>query len=103
MTESSGLSYAAIPPALQEVLFSTAVQHGPVGAAGIINQAVAKVGADRLRADADEAERLRAGRELITAIYNARAGKFGSSTRQVRTAVQQRLRQEMSDALAMLD
>ncbi len=103
MTESSGLSYAAIPPALQEVLFSTAVQHGPVGAAGIINQAVAKVGADRLRADASEEERLSAGRELITAIYNARAGKFGSSTRQVRTAVQQRLRQEMSDALAMLD
>ena len=103
MSRSTGLSYASVPPALQEVFFSTAVQHGPAGAAGIISQAVSKVGAERLQATAGEEERTRAGRELITEIYNARAGKFGSSTKQVRASVQQRLKQEMNDALAMLE
>ncbi len=103
MAGSTGLTYASIPPALQEVLFSTAVQHGPAGASGIISRAVAKVGAHRLQAAAGEEEMTRASRELIREIYNARAGKFGSSTKEVRASVQQRLRQEMRDALAMLD
>ncbi len=103
MAGSAGLSYAGIPPALQEVLFSTAVQHGPAGAASIISRAVAKVGADRLRPDAGEDAVTQASRELIQEIYTARAGKFGSSTREVRSAVQQRLKQEMRDALAMLE
>ena len=103
MTRSTGLSYAGIPPALQEVLFSTAVQHGPQGAAGIISQAVAKVGPERLQASAGEEEVTRASRELIREIYGARAGKFGSSTKQVRESVQQRLKSEMRDALAMLE
>jgi hypothetical protein len=39
---------------------------------------------------------------LITQIYNLRAGQFVSSTEQVQTAVRNRLRQEMREAIQML-
>ncbi len=102
IAENTGLAFEKMHPALQEVLFSTAVQHGPVGAARIISRAVSKVGTDSLQADAPEMDTFnRAGQALIKQIYAIRAGQFGSSTEQIQAAAQTRLTSEMREALAM--
>ncbi|MCL1985160.1 MAG: hypothetical protein FWG59_01755 [Betaproteobacteria bacterium] len=92
VTRMAGIDPAKLSPAMQEVLWSTAVQHGPAGAARIFNRAVAKGGFDNMQAE----------RKLIDNVYAIRAEQFGSSTEQVRTAVRNRLRQEKALALAML-
>ena len=92
-----------MPKALQEVLFSTAVQHGPVGAARIVNRAVERMNKTHLsKLDSGGTAERNAGRQLIRNIYNLRAGQFVSSTSKVRGAVQKRLRLEMQEALQML-
>ena len=104
IAESTGLGFANMPVALQEVLFSTAVQHGPVGAVRIFNQAVNSVGVSKLQAAGQTATESfkRAGRQLIKQVYALRAGQFGSSTSSVQAAVRNRLNQEMNEALQML-
>lgn len=104
IAESTGLGFANMPVALQEVLFSTAVQHGPVGAVRIFNQAVNSVGVNKLQASGQTATESfkRAGRQLIKQVYALRAGQFGSSTSGVQAAVRNRLNQEMNEALQML-
>ena len=92
VTRSAGIDPAKLSPAMQEVLWSTAVQHGPAGAARIFNRAVSKGSFDSMQAE----------RKLIDNVYALRAEQFGSSTEQVRTAVRNRLRQEKGLALAML-
>ena len=92
VTRTAGIDPAKLSPAMQEVLWSTAVQHGPAGAARIFNRAVAKGSFDSMQAE----------RKLIDNVYAIRAEQFGSSTDQVRAAVRYRLRQERSLALAML-
>ncbi|MDR0339811.1 MAG: hypothetical protein LBH65_06000, partial [Desulfovibrio sp.] len=47
----TGVAFERMPSALQEVLFSTAVQHGPAGATRIISQALRRVDAEKLQAD----------------------------------------------------
>lgn len=101
---STGVSFDRMPPALQEVLFSTAVQHGPAGATRIVSQALKKVDADKLQSGGSRADRgtRKAGEQLITQIYNLRAGQFMSSSSKVQSAVRNRLQQEMREALQML-
>ena len=92
VTRTAGIDPAKMSPAMQEVLWSTAVQHGPAGAARIFNRAVSKGGLDNMQAE----------RKMIDTVYAIRAEQFGSSTDQVRAAVRNRLRQEKALALAML-
>ena len=92
VTRAAGIDPARLSPAMQEVLWSTAVQHGPAGATRIFNRAVSKGGFDSMQAE----------RKLIDNVYAIRAEQFGSSTEQVRTAVRSRLKQEKALALAML-
>jgi len=104
IADSTGLAFEKMSGALQEVLFSTAVQHGPSGATRLISQAVQRVGAQKLQTGDSEksAPTRKAEEQLITQIYNLRAGQFASSTEQVQTAVRNRLRQEMREAIQML-
>jgi hypothetical protein len=92
VTKLAGIDPTRLSPAMQEVLWSTAVQHGPAGAARIFNRAGSKGSFDNMQAE----------RKLIDNVYAIRAEQFGSSTDQVRTAVRSRLRQEKALALAML-
>jgi len=92
VTRSAGIDPAKLSPAMQEVLWSTAVQHGPAGAARIFNRAASKGSFDTMHAE----------RKLIDNVYAIRAEQFGSSTEQVRSAVRNRLRQEKALALAMV-
>ena len=92
LTRAAGIDPAKLSPAMQEVLWSTAVQHGPAGAARIFNRAVSKGSFDNMQAE----------RKLIDNVYAIRAEQFGSSTEQVRASVRNRLRQEKGLALAML-
>lgn len=74
--------------ALQDVLWSTSVQHGASGAAKIFNKAW-----DPKLSDAD----------LVRTIYSIRSTKFGSSTSRVRASVMARFENEKANAIAMLD
>ena len=71
---------------LQEMMFSTAVQHGGGGAARIFNS-VYRDGMSR--------------EELIRAVYAKRGGQFGSSTAQVQQSVQNRMDRERDLILGM--
>lgn len=71
-------------PALQEVLWSTSVQHGAEGAKGIFNKSYSE--------DTEQ---------MITNVYNNRRTKFGSSTEAVRQSVMNRFDEESKNALAM--
>ncbi len=101
ITDNTGVAFEKMPTALQEVLFSTAVQHGPAGAARIVSRAVSRVGAGKLAQNAGMESFTRAGRDLIKQIYAIRAGQFGSSTQRLQAAVQHRLTSEMHEALDM--
>lgn len=67
---------------LQEMLWSTAVQHGGGGAAGIFNK-VFREGMTR--------------NDFIEAIYDDRGTRFGSSTKDVRKSVLERFKNERVD------
>jgi hypothetical protein len=73
--------------ALQEVMWSTSVQHGAGGAKKIFESAFQKGMSEE---------------ELIKSVYASRAKKFGSSTAQVQASVQARFVDEQSRALAMV-
>jgi hypothetical protein len=68
------------------------VQHGPSGAARIFIRAAEQANMSPARE-----------KDLIRNVYANRARQFKSSTEAVRTAVQQRLRQEQHLALAMTE
>lgn len=93
IAQRTGLDISKAPRALQEVLWSTAVQHGPRGAVKIFNRAIS-------RAQTREGGIQTA--KLISSIYEQRAGQFGSSNDEVRAAVRNRFRAEGKIALAML-
>jgi len=92
VTRTAGIDPARLSPAMQEVLWSTAVQHGPSGAARIFSRAVSM----------ENFESPQTERKLIDNVYAIRAEQFGSSSSQVRAAIRDRLRQEKAMALAML-
>lgn len=91
---STGIDSSHLSAAMREVIWSTAVQHGPAGAARIFARA------DDMSGKATDAAY---ERKLIDNVYSVRAGQFGSSSRKVRAAVQSRFRQEKQLALNMLD
>jgi len=98
--QQTGLDISAFPKALQEVLFSTAVQHGPTGAAGIFAKATSGLdgilGQQGFSAQ-DIAE------HLIREVYMQRSTRFGSSTERVQAAVRNRFKTEHKLAMGMLD
>lgn len=104
IADEKGVNFEAMPLALQEVLFSTAVQHGPAGAVRIIGRAVDKVGAEALQDPGlvPQFAFQKAGQSLIQHIYDMRAGQFTSSTQRVQEAAHNRLTREMREALYML-
>lgn len=94
IVQRTGLEAENISTAMREVIWSTAVQHGPAGAARIFDRADGMSGKPGT-ADYE--------RKLISNVYKIRAGQFGSSTPQVQQAVRNRFRQEQQLALNMLD
>lgn len=81
--------------ALREVLWSTAVQHGPGGAERIFTQAIEKAEAMPSGQDFDKA--------VIEEVYRIRGQKFFRHNKRVREAVQSRFREEKTMAIALLD
>ena len=93
IAERTGVNISQYPKAIQEVLWSTAVQHGPSGAARIFCKAI------------DHAQARGGGiqmPQLIKSVYSMRAGQFGSSPSDAKVSLQDRFSQEGSMALAML-
>jgi hypothetical protein len=93
-----GLEQDNVSPALREVIWSTAVQHGVAGAANIFEWAAARLGDQ----DLISGETRAAERELIQAVYAERGRRFTGSSRAVRSSVRERLAEEMQLALALL-
>ena len=79
--------------ALQEVLWSTAVQHGARGAANIFSKAVEQ---GELKGQSATEQK------LIGSVYTARAKYAGSLSSDLRDSVWKRFQEERSLALAML-
>jgi murein DD-endopeptidase MepM/ murein hydrolase activator NlpD len=72
---------------LQEMMWSTAVQHGGGGAAGIMNKTY-KEGMSQ--------------EDLVKAVYAERGTRFGGSTEEVQKSVKNRFKSEQGDVMAML-
>jgi len=94
VAELTGIDVAGRAPALAEVLWSTAVQHGAKGSANIFQRAVQAAGS----ANSPDFDRT-----LIQEVYKNRAKQFPSSSSRVREAVRNRLGEEMRSALDLLD
>lgn len=88
------LGVEELSPVMQEVLWSTAVQHGPTGARRLFGRAAAQIAASGGN-PRDEAA-------LIDTVYTLRKGQFASSSPSVRAAVRSRFDDERRQALAML-
>jgi len=91
--ELTGLDVKSMSQAVQEVLWSTAVQHGATGGANLFAEASDKAG----NPDSDGFEF-----RLIEQVYAERSGRFNSSTQRVQNAVQNRFLAEKQLALLML-
>ncbi len=103
VAQKTGVAFDDMPSSFKEVLFSTAVQHGPAGAARIVSRAMTGLDQGKLDPEKNAPEVLqKAGETLIRRIYALRSGQFGSSTAAVQSAVKNRLREEMGMALSML-
>jgi len=81
--------------ALREVLWSTAVQHGPGGAERIFTQAIDKASQNVASQDFDKS--------VIEEVYRIRGRKFFRHTKRVQEAVRSRFEDEKTTALALLD
>ncbi len=92
--KQTGLDFDNAPPALREVLWSTAVQHGPTGATKIFGKVINRF------IGSTEKEEFNA--KLIEGVYDTRKGQFASSTKRVQAAVVNRLNEEKAIALNML-
>ena len=88
------LGVQELSPTLQEVLWSTAVQHGPAGARRLFSRAAANIAA----AGGDPKDE----KALIDTVYALRKGQFASSAPGVQAAVRRRFDDERAQALAML-
>jgi hypothetical protein len=93
--EQTGLDFDNAPPALREVLWSTAVQHGPTGAARIFGKVI-----DQFVSASSEGK---FNAKLIEGVYDTRKDQFGSSSSRVRQSVVSRLNEEKQLALNMLE
>lgn len=90
----AGYNTREFSTAMKEVLFSTAVQHGPAGATRIFSQAAENVGLTPGQQKQQE-------KAIISEVYNLRADRFGSSTPQIQAAARERMETEGRMALAM--
>jgi hypothetical protein len=97
---ATGLDIDQAPHAVQEVLWSTAVQHGPTGAARIFTRAIDAVEAVGSTESMGVEDSDFAG--LVSKVYDSRKGQFGSSSSRVRSSVRDRLSREEDMALTML-
>lgn len=84
-----GVNTSNLPPALQDVIWSTAVQHG--GNTDVIIRALESLSDDATLED------------IINAIYDERGTRFSGSTPEVQNAVQNRFINEKKLALNMLN
>ena len=91
----TGVDMDTLPAAAREALWSTAVQHGPAGAARIFSRAIKSIDVDL----PDESY----ARKLIDKVYTNRKTQFGSSTVAVQASVQSRMDTEKGMVMAMLD
>jgi hypothetical protein len=92
--QSTGLDGEMFSAPLREVLFSTAVQHGPTGATKIFKRAMETL---------DQAKPNDIASQLLEQVYAVRKTQFSSSSNQVREAVQGRLEQEERMARNLMD
>jgi hypothetical protein len=92
---TSGVDVNSRSHALREVLWSTAVQHGPNGAERIFSKAIETVQNSQSGQDFDKA--------VIEEVYSIRQRQFGGHGKRVREAVQARFKDEKSTAIALLD
>jgi hypothetical protein len=92
---TSGVDVNSRSHALREVLWSTAVQHGPSGAERIFGKAIETAQTTKAGQDFDKA--------VIEEVYNIRQRQFGSHGRRIREAVTARFQDEKSSAIAMLN
>ena len=92
ITLSTGEDLSKRSQAVREVLWSTAVQHGPGGASEIFSSAV-----EKLQAKGQE----KSDKALIEEVYSQRMVQFAGRGR-LRVAVTNRLADEKESALAML-
>lgn len=91
---STGLDVSQRSPALQEVLFSTAIQHGAGGSASLWRNALKGADVGSLT-----------DQEIITRLYDERSNVgryFKSSDPKIQQAVADRFKRERQDALALL-
>jgi hypothetical protein len=91
--QKANIEVATLSPTVQEVLWSTAIQHGPAGAAEIFCTAHDCLG-PAPTADTED--------DLIRAIYKERAKYFALASNEVRSAVKSRLARELAHALQLL-
>lgn len=96
LTRNSSFDRDDMTGVVGEVLWSTAVQHGPTGAARIFRQALGKLGGENGFSDPEFQG------DLIRTVYDLRSKQFGSSSTSVRSAVQNRLGREMELALSLI-
>lgn len=100
-----GIDLSARSPAVQDVVWSTAVQHGP--ASNVVTRALGNVDASGLTPD----DGIAYDRALIDAVYaergrrddNGNLAYFSGSSAAVQAGVAQRFVDERADAVAMLD
>ncbi len=90
----TGMNVDELPAAAREALWSTAVQHGPAGAARIFSRAIKSI-------DGELPEN-RFAQKLIDKVYENRKSQFGSSTAGVQASVRGRMNTEKEMVLAML-
>lgn len=93
ITERTRLNMAELSPIMREVIWSTAVQHGPRGAVRIFEQADAATSGSGKKYE----------RGLISNVYDIRSGQFGGHSDGIRASVQSRFKEEEALALNMLD
>jgi hypothetical protein len=95
IASNTGFNVSSRSTVVQDVVWSTAVQHGSTGASNIVGRVLSRTGPN----PSDEA--------FIRGVYAERGASngtryFGSSTSSVRNSVVNRFRREESDALARL-
>lgn len=93
ITERTRLNMAELSPIMREVIWSTAVQHGPRGAVRIFEQADAATTGSGKKYE----------RSLISHVYDIRSGQFGGHSAGIQASVQSRFKEEEAIALNMLD
>lgn len=93
ITERTRLNMAELSPIMREVIWSTAVQHGPRGAVRIFEQADAATTGSGKKYE----------RNLISHVYDIRSGQFGGHSAGIQASVQSRFKEEEAIALNMLD